>query len=321
MDKAVWVTWENQRRNKSLSKKLGVTLFQLEINSHRILRYPILILKTLMVLLKHRPRILFAQNPSIILALFIVIYGQIFGKRSVIDCHNAGVYPFEGKVFWATQIARYIFRNSHLIIVTNESLKAYVESHGGEAYILPDPFPSIKENKDVQLAGELNFLLICTWAADEPYKEVFEAFSSLNKNWVLYVTGNSKGKEKYLSQSLPSNVVLTGYIPDEDFDDLLNSCDCVIDLTTREDCLVCGAYEAVAVGKPVILSGTDALKAYFLDAAIYTENNVEQIAVAVKQVAMDLSSATKRVIDYRKTQEEKWNIMLNRLVQKVTDLK
>jgi len=319
MDRAVWITWENQRRNKTLSKELAVELHQLEANTHRLLRYPLLIVRTFYTLLKTRPKIIFSQNPSIFLAMLVVLYGQVFRKTTVVDCHNAGIFPFDGKYWWATRMSYYIFRNSSLIIVTNDALKLYVEEQGGQAFILPDPFPELKGNSSLPLAGDLNFLLICSWAEDEPYEEVINAFSSLNKNWTLYITGNSKGREKNISGVLPDNVSLTGYISDKEFDDLLCSCDCVIDLTTREDCLVCGAYEAVSAGKPLILSDTRTLKDYFQGAAIYTENTVEHIRSAVTGAAENLSVAAKQVVDYRNKQKIQWNEMRDDLIKKINE--
>ena len=320
MKKAVWLTWENQRRNKTLSQKLGVELFQLEVNLPRIFRYPWLVYKTLIVLLRNRPDIIFAQNPSIFLALLVVIYGRIFSKVTVIDCHNAGIYPFNGERVWAQKIAYFIFQNSDLIIVSNSVLKKFVEDNGGEAIELPDPFPVINGKSTYGVRGKFNFLLICTWAQDEPYEEVIKAFFELDNNYVLYVSGNSKGKEKNLSLSVPDNVVLTGYLSNNDFDDLLCSCDSVIDLTTRDDCLVCGAYEAVAAGKPLILSNTNALKKYFKDAALYTENNLYEIKSTVEKITKNLPELKQKVLDYSVRQEKEWDNMVNILKKKVSDL-
>jgi glycosyltransferase involved in cell wall biosynthesis len=317
MKNAVWLTWESQRRNKTLSKALDVDYFQLEMNTHRLLRYPLLILKTLRVLIRHRPKIIFAQNPSIFLATLAVVYGKLFNKVVVVDCHNAGVFPFEGKKGWANRLSYFIFANASLIIVTNQALKEYVESKDGEAIILPDPFPEISAADSGRLRGRVNFLLISTWADDEPYEEVIKSFSTLPDDWVLYISGNSKGRENSLSIPIPDNVVLTGFISDQEYDELLGSCDAVIDLTTREDCLVCGAYEAVSAGKPLILSDTRALRDYFKHSAVYTENTSGHIANAIKHTADNLQDIADQVISYREQQEKEWFSMLDNLKSNV----
>jgi hypothetical protein len=314
MNSALWITWENQRRNKTLSKALGVELYQLEINAHRAIRYPGLLIKTLWLYIKENPKYIFSQNPSIILATFTVLYGLIFNKKVVVDAHNAGVYPFEGRSSIATTLTKFLFRKCYFTIVTNDSLKVYVESCGGRAFVLPDPFPEIAFSNKIQLKGKYNFLLICTWAEDEPYEEAIEAFSQLNSDLVLYITGNSKGKEKNLSVKIPDNVILTGYISNEHFDNLLHSCDCVIDLTTREDCLVCGAYEAVSAEKPLILSDTATLRDYFKSSALYTLNKSTSLVECVQSMIEILPEAITATQKYRRDQEYNWNKMKEKLL-------
>src|SRR5262245_25632217 len=92
----IWITWETQRRNRTLSEKVDAELYEIDIHAHRLLRYPLSLIKTLAILLRRRPRLLFVQNPSLVLALFAVIYGRVFCKLVVVDAHNAGLFPAEG---------------------------------------------------------------------------------------------------------------------------------------------------------------------------------------------------------------------------------
>jgi glycosyltransferase involved in cell wall biosynthesis len=314
MNRALWITWESQRRNKTLSKALGLELYQLEINAHRIIRYPALLIKTFWLYATKKPHYIFAQNPSIILATFTVLYGLLFNKKVIIDAHNAGVFPFEGRSSLATSLTKFLFRNCYFTIVTNESLKEYVESCNGRAFVLPDPFPEIAFSEKIELKGKYNFVLICTWAEDEPYEEAIKAFADLDSDWVLYVTGNSKGREKQLPIDIPENVILTGFISNEYFDNLLHACDCVIDLTTREDCLVCGAYEAVSAEKPLILSDTTALRDYFKSSAFYTQNTATSLIETTHSLVSQLPEAIEATRQYRKEQEQNWNQMRDRLL-------
>ncbi|MET0051538.1 MAG: glycosyltransferase [Candidatus Thiodiazotropha sp.] len=319
MNRALWITWENQRRNKTLSKALGLELYQLELNAHRIFRYPGLLIKTFWLYLKKNPKYIFSQNPSIILASFTVLYGLAFNKKVIVDAHNAGVFPLEGRSKLATAVSRFLFRNSYLTIVTNESLKKYIESCNGRAFVLPDPFPEIAFSEKIELKGKYNFMLICTWAEDEPYEEAIKAFADLDSDWVLYITGNSKGKEKNLSIDIPENVLLTGFISNEYFDNLLHSCDCVIDLTTREDCLVCGAYEAVSAEKPLILSDTTALQNYFKSSAFYTKNTAVALKDTVQSLIVSLPEAIEATRAYRRDQEQQWNDMKDNLLTMLSE--
>ena len=57
----------------------------------------------------------------------------------------------------------------------------------------------------------------------------------------------------------------------------------MMDLTTLEDCLLCGAYEAVAAAKPLVISNTRALADYFGATVVLTENAPEPIAASIQR--------------------------------------
>jgi GTP:adenosylcobinamide-phosphate guanylyltransferase len=46
---------------------------------------------------------------------------------------------------------------------------------------------------------------------------------------------------------------------------------------------VCGAYEAIAAGKPLITSTTAALRSYFAEVAVFTAHDPPAIARAVEE--------------------------------------
>ena len=99
---------------------------------------------------------------------------------------------------------------------------------------------------------------------DEPYLEIIQAARLIDASVCLYITGRYQRPARIILDQAPSQCGLTGFFSDQDYINLLYSCDVVMDLTLMQDCLVCGAYEAVALGKLVILSDTEALKKLFL---------------------------------------------------------
>lgn len=320
--KRIWITWEIQRRNRTLSNRLDAELNELVFKGSKYLRYPVLIARTALTILRERPSVLFVQNPSMALALFAVSSRWLFRSPVVVDAHNAGVFPFEGAKPWANRLTRFILKKADLTIVTNSSLADYVRSAGGRPQVLPDPLPEIRmPDKRAPLKGKRNVLFICTYAKDEPYLEVIRAASMLGPDICVYISGNPKGKEKSFSHLLPSNAVLTGYLPEDEFVSLFNSVDAVVDLTTREDCLVCGAYEAVAMEKPMVLSGTRTLKKYFSMGAVYTDNSAEDLAKKIKDAlenAGDLSEQAKRL---KRLLVTDWEKMKNELEKKLKEIR
>jgi hypothetical protein len=308
MRKYIWVTWERQRRNIELSKALSCEFFELsEIDriKNRLLKYGVGIKKTVSIIAKRKPNLVCCQNPSIMLAFLMVALKPLFNFGLVVDAHNAGLFPLNGRYTWLNWVAIFIQKHSDLTLVTNEKLKISVEKNGGWAYILPDKIPSIPKVPIKKLKGKVNVLYICTFADDEPYDEVFNAALHINPDVVIYITGNYK-KREINHRDLPSNLELMGFISEYEFFQMLNSVDIIIDLTTRADCLVCGAYESVAVSKPVVLSNTASLKAYFTSGTVFTENRAESIALAIKKAISQKEQLSEDLTRFKKTCEKSW---------------
>lgn len=309
------MTWERQRRSRTLSAALGAELYELDYTLPRLRRWLKSIAVTLRILTRERPQLIFAQNPSLVLSLLVVWYGRLTGRATIIDAHNAGVYPFSDRHKWhqrllrplLQRIADHIMRLADLTIVSNPALEAYVETVGGRGCVLPDPLPSFPaEAAGVQSADHPMVLFICTWAPDEPYREVIKAAARLDPRIRVYVTGNSKGRERGVIEPLPSNLVLTGFVPEDEFVRLLHQADVVMDLTTFENCLVCGAYEAVAAGRPMVLSSTEALRAYFRKGAVYTASDAEAIAQAIAQALAEKQELRLQVVELGRELADDW---------------
>jgi glycosyltransferase involved in cell wall biosynthesis len=278
----VWIAWETHTRNRTLSKEFGATLVQLDYaTSHWLARYLRSIFTTIILLWQWRGKIVFAQNPSIILCFLCVVLRPILRYQLVVDAHNAGVYPQEGKTFFLQKLADFIIRNTPFTIVTNSGIASAVALKGGHPLVVPDPLPPAHgfSNKPIHRS----VLFVCSWAADEPYLEVFKAAQAL-PDVSFYVTGNSRGREGVFGSALPSNVELTGFLAETDYFNLLASCSLVLDLTTREHCLVCGAYEAVSHGKPFVLSNNEATMDYFATGGRYCDNSASSIAECVQEI-------------------------------------
>lgn len=299
LGKAVWVSWERQRRNRTLSAALGASLYELNTRLPRVLRYILLPWATLLLFIRHKPDYIFAQNPSLALALFAALYGRATATPTIIDAHNAGLFPLEGRSERLNRLARFIIRKATVTIVSNDGLTETVRNAGGTPFVLPDPLPSfsvaISRREEPTADRKGRILFICTWAKDEPYLEVLEASRQLDLSISLVVTGNFRNVRCEALSALPCNVTLLGYVTDTQFQQELADSDIIMDLTTRDNCLVCGAYEAVALGKPLITSDTAALRSYFYKGAVYTKPDPAAIAEAILEALGKRDELAKEV--------------------------
>lgn len=321
MSDRIWITWETQRRNRTLSALVNAPLYEFDLRLPAWRRYPLAAWKTLAVLLREKPRTIFAQNPSIVLACLVIVYANLTGKKVVIDAHNAGLFPAEGKYRLLNWLASKLFRWTTITIVSNGELARHVEQLHGRAIAIPDPIPDIERPAQMEpLQGAFNILFICSWAEDEPYLEVLRAAEHLDDDVRIYITGNSRGKERQLGASLPDNVVLTGFIAEQQFNALLFMCDAVMVLTTRDNCLLCGAYEGVAAGKPLLLSNTRALRNYFSKGAVYVENTADSIAEGIRTAREKLAAATRDVSDLKNLRRNEYTGLIGDFEQQLDAL-
>jgi glycosyltransferase involved in cell wall biosynthesis len=284
--RGLWITWEGQRRNASVAKSLSVRLCQLDYHTGRLRRYVRSLWNTFATLRRTRPQVLFVQNPSIVLTCAGLFWGRLAAVPVVVDAHNAALINLDdGGSRILRSLRRFAIRRAHLTIVTNGNLAALVTSLGGRPFVLPDPIPDLERAPvpDVE-RWEQKALFICSFATDEPFMAVLEAARALGPLISIYVTGNPGEHTATVRAAAPSNVVFTGYLPEADYVSLLYSVDVVIDLTTREDCLVCGAYEAVAAEQPMILSDTAALRSHFRRGVWYTDNSSVDLANGIRYV-------------------------------------
>lgn len=309
MSKVIWITWENQRRNRELSQALNARLFELkEIDriKNPVRKYFFALFKTMCILVKERPIRVFCQNPSIVLSTFMVTLAKIIPLRVIVDAHNAGLFPLEGRSDFLKTLSWYVIRRATLNIVTNQGLSDYVKLNGGKAFILQDKVPSIPLTPLKKLVGKFNLLFICSYGADEPYNDVFKAAETIDPSIHIYVTGNYE-KKNVDPLKLPENVTLLGYIPENEYAQMLNSVDATIDLTTREDCLVCGAYETIAVEKPQILSDKKALRSYFSKGVVYSDNTPQSIVDSIHSIIANQEQLKQEARQLKKQLTIEWN--------------
>lgn len=308
----IWITWENHRRTNELSKALGVTLFTLLRDGDNFTRTALLSAKTLALLLRLRPRRVIVQNPSMVLAGLVCCLKSALRYKVIVDRHSAFMVEMSSSrrlIYRALHcLSRYTLRRADLTIVTNNYLEEVVRKCGGRAFVLQDKLPGLRFGKSnpPQLMAIHNIVYICSFLRDEPVAEVLEAAGRLDKSTAIYITGNHRRFLDRVRVRIPKNVVFTGFLPERDFQSLLGASDAVMVLTKREHTLLCGAYEAVSLGKPLILSNTRSLHEYFGDGPVYTDNEGLEIARAIRSAIETKTVIALKIRSLRDKLEAAW---------------
>jgi glycosyltransferase involved in cell wall biosynthesis len=276
----LWVTWERHRRTRELSRALGTELFEITSGLPRVARYLTLLAQTTIRVIRHAPSLVVVQCPSLVLGLWAVALKHVFGFTLVADLHNEAVRPYIVSSRIYERLLRVLHRAADLCIVSNPNLMSIIEEAGGRAFVLPDKLPDLEPGRaSAPESAAARVVFVCSFSSDEPYLEVIEAARELDHSVTLYVTGRLRGE----TPAAPGNVRFTGFLPEAEYVALLASADLVVDLTAIEDCLVCGAYEAVALGRPLVTSDTAALRQYFRLGTIYTRHDSRSLAAAIAE--------------------------------------
>ncbi len=243
-------------------------------------RYARQSLETWRILQTQRPHIVLVQNPPIHCVLLAYAYCRQAGAGLVIDSHTGAFLDRRWR--WSLGIHRWISRRALTTIVTNSALREVVEGWGAPCLVLGHVPTEYPPGEPCRLNGRFNIAVISTFAPDEPLETVYQAAGHL-PDVGFYVTGDLRRAPIHLVQDPPANVTLTDYLPDSAYIGLLEAADVVMDLTTRNHTLLLGGFEAVSLGKPLILSDWPVLQEYFSKGAVHVPNTAEGLVAGVRQ--------------------------------------
>ena len=314
----IWITWEYQRRNVGISNYFNMELYEIVYDHKNIFyRYLLCIYKTLNLLSK-KPKLVCVQNPSMVLSLIAIFIKPLYKYRLVVDTHNSGIFPKTKFKKICNVIFKYIQKKSDLTIVTNYYLENIVNQNGGNAKVLPDKIPSFVDTAALNLKLPIGKIVvfICTFDIDEPYDEVIKSARYIEKSVKIIITGNYIGKVN--TNQISRNVFLTGYLQENLYWLLLKKADIVMDLTTRDHCLVCGAYEALSVNKPLILSNTQVNRNFFYKGCVYVDSDHQSIAKGIKRALTIQDKLEQDIFHLKKDLLWKWEEQAT-YVKKVID--
>ncbi len=205
------------------------------------------------------------------------------------DTHNVAIISDSNYGVILQPICNFIIKNADILIFTNKNLVEMAEAIGGNAIAIPDPLPQDFHPTPIISKGTMLVLCICSWADDEPIDQILLAGQHLlaqDPNIQIRITGNPQ-KRGPTPLNIPANIVLTGFLSDDEFHQEFARADVIMDLTDREHCLVCGAYEGVAAGRPIIITDSAVNREVFYKGTVYTKNTGSSIAQSISYAKIE----------------------------------
>lgn len=309
--RATFISWAPFcSRSDSIAAALGAT-------SHMVYaanwgsRYSTILLKylhqswkTLRLLLREKPRTIFVMTPPVFACFPIWLYAQFWGARYVIDAHSGAFLDRR----WTPMLFlhRFFSRWAAITIVTNDHLEKMIRSWGAKASIISDLPVVFPPPAQMTLNGSFRITLVNTFTRDEPLELFLRAAPAL-PDVQFYITGSLNDANKGLLRMKSDNVEFTGFLPSSEYVGLLLASHAVMSLTTLEHTMQRGAYEAVYLGKPVLVSGSEFLRKAFYKGAVYVENSVDGIVSAVREMKENLPEYQQQVASLRVEKLQRWN--------------
>lgn len=259
----------------------------------KLVRYSASFIATLRVLYREKADVIFLLNQPPFLVMAVAAYTGFFKGAYVLDSHS-GAFN-DPRWAWFRPIYRRLAKRALVNINTNKTHKSIVEAWGGKSVIISDvpiDHNAVYEKIDVP---PKSIMVVSSFSFDEPIDEVWEA-ARLLPDVTFFVTGNHALAPSRLLENKPGNVKLTGYIPMHVYFQYMVSVDAVMVLTTRDDTMQRGAYEALSLEQPIVTSNWPILRESFGAAAVYVDPAAQSIAEGVKEMIQSRSKYKQAAI-------------------------
>jgi len=321
----IFIAWNQiSRRSEEFSKQILAEYINLgRVEGSLITRSIRLIsnfIKSYFLFLEKKPNIIITFHAHPFITLVAIIYKQFFNCKVIADLHSAAYldyYQFPLKF-----INRWIWERTDILLIHNKMaftlFNQKIPGFSKKLFILEDPIPersNIPKN-NVNNSDSLNGVLINRFSKDEPIDIFLRKIKDL-EGVNIFITGDFTKTEISQEKLKGPNYELTGFLSDDDYWELLSNANFIIALTTREYTLLSAGYEAIALEKPLIISGTNTLKNYFNDNVIYFDIFNDDIQILVNKVRADIDSLNKKMKKLKISKTEDWNLKVSMLQKKI----
>jgi len=281
-------------------------------------RYFLSFFRTLTVLNRERPDVVFTLNQPPFLIAAVYLYTRLRGGVYILDSHSAAFN--DPRWAWARPLYRFIAARAFLNINTNAEHKSLVESWGGRSVIVADvPIDHEQTYPDMDIPHN-SIVVVASYMFDEPIREILLAAREAPQAQ-FYLTGNDKKLDSSLRKDLPSNVQFTGFLSREEYFGMLSSAAGVMVLTTRDQTMQMGAYETLSLEQPLITSDWAILRGSFGDAALYVDNSPESIASAVRMLLENRDSLKDAAVRQKKSRREYFDHVRSDVLNQLASLR
>jgi glycosyltransferase involved in cell wall biosynthesis len=303
----VWGPSGHGPRSRAFGRALGMDVVFVSASRRRgplaaLYKYPVQGARTLALLFRRRPRVVFVQSPPSFAVLAAWAYALAARRRFVVDAHSCAMRS----VFWTRPrwLYRTLTRSAAATIVTNDHYAASLRAEGGTSLVIRDVPQEPVPDRRRDATGPFTVMVVNTFAPDEPLGEILDAAAAL-PDVVFSVTGDPARVGRELPPA-PPNVRFTGFLPEDGYRELMATSGAVMCLTTHDHTMQRGACEALWAGRPIITSDWALLRDYFDRGTVHVENSASSIRDAVMAIAADGYRYEREIADLQTARLREW---------------
>ena len=307
------IAWKKlSRRSELLAQALDGKLLFFKDN----LPYVRATIKTLISVLRQKPQVLVLQLPQGPLLLEAYFLKKLVGCKIIADVHTGFLLSTDWKGLILNAPFTKLLSLADIVVAHNDAqLEIIPKNVKNKTIVVYDPWIFIPtENKKID--KQKNYIVFpASFASDEPLKEIIEAMNASNQPLKLYITGNCN-RVPELKKHTSEKIQFTGFLSNQEFNNLLARASAIITGTTREYTTMMSAWEAVAYNKPLAVTATKTLKTMYPHYAVfYNWKDKQNIIKTLQTIAKAEPDLREREILKQKTVQS-----LNQLKQKIKKL-
>lgn len=281
-----FITWYPYcRRSDAIAAALGGTSHLIHYLSFKRplqapIKYVLQTAATLRLLQRKRPDLVLVAVPPIFAALPVWLYARRADARIVVDAHT-GIFEHT-RWRWLMPLTRAVLKRVDVVVVTGEHLRQRVAAWGVPVVVIGDVPVHFGPGCPPAPCDGPRIVVVNTFSVDEPVDAVLAAARQLSEAR-FFVTGDLRDARSVWLTERPANLTFTGFLPEDDYAGLLRAADVVVVLTTHDHTMQRGAYEALALGKPLVTSDWPLLRTTFSRGTIHVRNQPVDIANGVRR--------------------------------------
>ena len=294
---ALAVAWaDDQPRTRALGDALGgeavfVTTRLPRRPATAPLRYAGCAVRTWRLLERRRPSCVVVITPPVVALIVAGMWCRFRQRQLVVDCHTGTFHS--RRWAWAQPLYRWLLPGCRAVLAhTDEALKL-VRRWGATGLLVPDDVPG---PADVSPRGQLPGITVLVAGSldeNEPVAEVLAA-AALLPDVAFRVTGDPGRVSHAVRESGPPNATFIGLLPLPHFLGEMLAADAVAVFSTDPQIMNRAAFEAVGLGRPLVLSDFAGLRGRFGGAALFAENRPAAMAGALRQALAERPERERR---------------------------